>query len=88
MFLKYDPQLMFPPPQLLHLLSAVTVLDLTHASLTCVALPVRVGHRLFLIAQTRLLTNQLVVEQLVQPLPDQVPGAHQEVTECTEGLVY
>lgn len=51
------------------------------------SLPVRVGHHLLLVTQTRLVTNLLVVEQLVQPLPDQVPRARQEVSEGAEWLV-
>lgn len=52
----------------------------------CVRLrpPVRVGHRLLLVAQTRFVANLLVVQQLVQPLPDQVPRARQEVSQGAE----
>lgn len=50
-------------------------------------LPVRVGHRLLLVTQIRLVAYQLVVEQLVQPLPDQVPRARQEVSEGAQRLV-
>lgn len=49
--------------------------------------PVGVGHRLLLVAQTRFVANLLVVEQLVQPLPDQVPRACQEVSEGAQRLV-
>lgn len=49
--------------------------------------PVRVGHSLFVVVQTGFVTDQLVVQQLVQTFPDQVPRAHQEVSERTQWLV-
>lgn len=51
------------------------------------SLPVCVGHILLLIAQTGFFTNQFIIEQLVQPFPDQVPRAHKEVTERTQWFV-
>lgn len=52
-----------------------------------VTLPVCVGHSLFVVVQTGFITDQFVVKQLVQTFPDQVPRAHQEVSERTQWLV-
>ena len=51
-------------------------------------LPVCVSHSLFLVAEAVFSLQQLVVKQLVQALPDQVPGPNKQVSQGTQGIEY